>query len=59
MAKSMKGGGVNVFQGIAILLIIATIVTVIVLWQKGMFNKSYGHVVSSPTMLGPGGMQKH
>ena len=59
MAKYMKGGAMNVYSWIAILIILATIVTVIVLWQRGMFNKSYGHVVSSPSTVGPGGMQKH
>ncbi len=51
----MKGGGINIFQGVAILVIIATIVTVIVLWQKGMFNKKDS---SAPAIIGPGGQRQ-
>jgi hypothetical protein len=58
MAKSMKGGA-YVIWSIGGLLIIAVIV-VIVLWATGVFNKKNGaNGASGPSMLGPGGIQKH
>jgi hypothetical protein len=58
MAKYMKGGAMNVYSWIAILVLVVTGIVTIVLWAKGMFDKKQAPSASKP-LIGPSGVQKH